>query len=132
MLVMDLVFVFLMAVLFSVLLTSGFGWRHPAREEMWPAGIFLFTILFLVMLGGGLWIEPWGPLVAGVAWVPYLMLGLLVLLLVLAAAAPARPSRTPAEAAQETEEATAIGAVFGVFFWILVVALLVSIVVRFL
>lgn len=88
--------------------------------------LFFFVILFLASWAGGLWLQPFGPAVWGVAWLPFVLVGIFVALLLAAAASPGRyPSATgPVE---RDAPAAAAALAFGVFFWLLVIGLLVAI-----
>jgi len=62
----NLLFVFLFALLLGSILSWGFGWRHPARSDAVGASfLFLFLILLLAMWAGGVWFVPWGPALGG-------------------------------------------------------------------
>ena len=89
--------------------------------------LFFFLILFLASWAGGLWLVPFGPLAWEVSWLPMVAVGLFVALLLAAAAASS--DRYPGSIGSVDRDTTAAAAaiVFGVFFWILVVALLAAI-----
>jgi len=130
MILMDFVFVFIFALILSAILGRGFGWRHPAnRDAAGPSMLFLFLILLFVMWAGGAWIPLWGPVWFGAPWLTLLLIGLAVALLILALAAPAAetPPAQP-EAIREKEDAVAVGAVFGIFFWVLIAGLLIAVI----
>lgn len=127
MVLVDLFAILLIALILSSVLTWGFGWRHPARRE--PVGaslLFIFLILALSMWAAGGWIAPFGPVWYGTAFVDFLLIGLFVCLLVLALAEPKRPPVTGREAVEEVRESETVAVVFGMFFWVLVIVLLVA------
>jgi hypothetical protein len=135
MVLIDVLFIFLVALLFSAILVGAFTWRHPAQNSAWIALLFLFAIFFLAAFAGGLWIGPIGPTLLGGYWLPYLIVGLAIALLLLAAGSfpvdPRSARREPVNLQAQTdleEEADATTA-FGIFFWILFVVLIVAIVV---
>jgi NADH:ubiquinone oxidoreductase subunit 6 (subunit J) len=132
MIIIDLLMVFLFAIILTSVVTWGFGWRHPAGSETVGASVlFLFVILMLAMWAGGAWLPPWGPVWNGTSWLNLLMIGLLVSLLILAVTAPKRRPRSPQEAAEQAEESAVVGTVFGIFFWILFMGLLVAALVQY-
>lgn len=75
---------------------------------------------------------PFGPVIAGSYWLPFILVGLFVLLLLAAASAPPRPPRMAAEAQAEAREAETAGTVLSVFFWVLLVGLLIAILLSYL
>ncbi len=96
----------------------------------WALWWMFLLLVFLAAWAGGVWITPVGPQLFGRYWLPFLLAGLFFALL-LAAAAPVSPPRTE-EAAQlvaQAEEATSTGV--SIFFWILLLALIVAIVVAY-
>ena len=131
---LDLIAAVLIALIFSMILVGVFGWQRPNREGTGPAMVFLFLLLLVVVWAGGIWMEPVGPIIWGIAWIPFLVIGFLAALVVLAVIPPRRP-RTRREAVQQAEaqEKTEAGvdAAISVFFWLLVVLLIVAIIVRY-
>jgi len=120
------------AVLLSALLVGLFGWRYPGREEPWPAVLFFFLVLFLATWAAGLWVSPVVVGAGGGYWLTFFVIAVLLALLLAATAPPRRPPRTAREAAEEAQSAAAAQAVFGVFFWILILGLIAVIVIRLL
>ncbi|MDD2239981.1 MAG: hypothetical protein PHI93_04895 [Kiritimatiellae bacterium] len=133
MIIPDLAFVFLFALVLAGILGWGAGWRHPASHNAVGTSVwFLFLVLMFVMWAGSAWLPPWGPLWRGTAWLSILVIGLLVSLLMLAIATPVRRHGKLREATKQTEDAVVVGTAFGLFFWILMIGLLTAIVVRYL
>ena len=127
-----LLIVLAFALLFSLLLGAGLGWRHPARRDDAGGSLaFAFLILLLSIWAFGAWITPWGPVFYGVPWLSLLLVGLFVTLLILAISAPSRRPRRPATAVTPEREEEAAAAVFGTFFWLLLLGLLIAIVVKY-
>ncbi len=123
----DFLFIVIFAFILSSILTWGFGWRHPARRDASGAAVlFAFLVLFLAMWAGGAWLAPVGPVFYGSSWLGFMMIGIFVVLLILAVAAPERRPPTSVEAEREAEETAAVAVVFGVFFWILIMALMIT------
>lgn len=130
-------FAILISILLALLLVGAAGWRHPRHDSALGATLFLFLLLLFVSWAGGLWIAPYGPTVWGGAWLPTVGIAVITALIVLAiGSSTSPPPRTPEsveEAAIEEEEAvaaTSFAVVFGVFFWLLLGATLVAVIVR--
>lgn len=132
MMILDLVFAIFIAMILASLITGPVGWRHPRLHNAQPTGrratgMFLFLILLPLIWAGGLWLSPMGPEVSGSYWLPPLLVGLLVALLVLAVGSAGGPTtlgdnaRAGAGAEPDIGEAATIGitALFGLFFWLL-------------
>ena len=120
---LNLLFVFLFALVFSSILGWGLGWRHPARADAAGVSIlFLFVILLVVMWAGAAWLPPLGPAFYGTSWLTILIVGLVVSLLVLAVSMPVRRRTIPRETEIKAEQEAAA---FGVFFWVLILGLLI-------
>ena len=132
MIVLDVLVVIVIAMALSLLLTSGFRWRHPrGGESAGSAILFLFLILAFAMLAAGAWLPPLGPPFWGSSFFTFFLAGLFVVLVILAVAPP--PRRRPAtraEAIEEIRESEAAGMVFGVLFWILLLGLITVLVLR--
>jgi len=129
---MDILFAFVAAVVFTLLLAGLLGWRHPAGAATGAgeAILFAFIVLFLGAWVGGVWIAPFGPTLGGVTWVPFALAALFVMFLLLAAAPLRRTSRS-ARPEQQQLEAPVPAIVFGGFFWLLVVALIIALIVAY-
>lgn len=127
MIIGDFLAVLFLALILSSLLTWGFGWRHPARSE--PVGasvVFVFLVLGLGMWAFGAWIPPVGPIWFGTAFVDLLLIGLFISLLILALAGPRRLPKTREEAVAEVRESETAAVVFGTFFWLFVLGLVIA------
>lgn len=120
-----LVIAILFALIFSLIFSLGLRKSGP-----WPNFGIFFLIVFLAILAGGIWITPVGPSVWGVYWAPMLVIALLTSL-ILAAATPDHKPRTRTEAIKQAEEEQDAAAVLGIFFWILIIAFIATIVIRF-
>jgi hypothetical protein len=123
-------FALLVATVFAVTLVSGLGRIGPGP---WSGILFFLFLLFLLAWAGGLWLPPSGPGISDVQFLPFLMAGLLGLLLI-AAIIPRRARGTMRDAIEETEkrheQQDVSGITLGVFYWIVVVLLVASIVAR--
>jgi hypothetical protein len=100
--------------------------------------LWLFLIIFLATWAGGVWIKPFGPTLWGIHWLAFLVAGLFVLAL-LAVAIPRRAPRGRRETldmlervARERELEQVTYLTLGAFFWILLAALVIAILFRYL
>jgi hypothetical protein len=121
MFLMDLLFALVIGVLFTVLFAVLFRARGP-----WASLLVFFFIVFLAAWTGGLWLDPFGPPLFGVYWLPFLLIGLFFALLLAAATPPVPRTRTEA-----VVEAKASALAFNVFFWVLIVGLIVAVLVAY-
>lgn len=134
MFLLDLLFAFFLALVLASLIAGPAGWRHPRLASGRAAAIFLFLVLLPLIWAGGLWLSPMGPEVNGSYWLPTLLVGLLLGLLVLsigsAAGDPTLRGDIPPAAEPDPSEAAALGitAIFGAFFWLLLLAGIASVV----
>ena len=89
-----------------------------------PWGSLWSFILILVLAGvaAEAWIEPVGPVVWNVAWIPTLLV-ILMFALLLASASPPAGDRESSRGPNPSEEESAVIAIGG-FFWIFLLALL--------
>lgn len=119
----DLLFVVVVAMLFSLILAVALRWRHPRRAEGgWPAAVFLFMLFLFGVWAIGAWASPAGPPMWGRHWLPFVVAGF-VLALIVAAVSPANPR--PDLATEPRDAASsAVVTIFGVLFWLTVVVLL--------
>ena len=116
------------AALLSLIFAIGFRTRGP-----WGSILVFFAVIFLSSWAGGLWLPSMGPPLWGVYWIPFLLAGVIIALVLIATVAPERPKST-VKLVEPGEQATAAGrarSVLGIFFWILIAALVVAIVSRY-
>ncbi|MFO8146132.1 MAG: hypothetical protein ACQEWG_01120 [Bacteroidota bacterium] len=124
--IIGIIILFFIALLVGALFTYGFKTRTP-----WGAFWAFLLLLFLAALAGRYWIQPVGPQLYGVAWAPVLFFVFIIALLI-AASAPADDYATPKEPVDpELREPEVRGtvAVFGLFFWLLLLFFLIAIIV---
>ena len=127
----DLMIVFGIAVILSLLLAGPFAWRRPGQGVFWGNVFFLFLVFFFISWAGGVWLPPFGPVLWGAYWMPFVLTAVIVGLLLLALV-PARRPRTRREAIiQQAKEETAARTTLDFFLWILVLGLLIAIIVRY-
>ncbi len=121
----DLLFVLVLTVLFTAIFAGGFR-----RQSDWGDLVFFFVLLFLMTWAFGGWIPPFGPMLWGVVWSPFVITGLLIALLLTVFVEP-RPPRTSSEKARQQEETRKSIVILDVFFWILLIGLLAVIILRY-
>jgi hypothetical protein len=117
----ELLILGLIAVAITLVFSFGFKNRGP-----WGNIWVFFALIFLGIWAASRWIEPFGPVYMGVAWIPILLFGFLIALL-LSAAVPIKSYRqkqreADAPAEPPSEDSTRLQA-FGIFFWLLVITL---------
>lgn len=124
----DFLFALCIALLLSAIFTLVFGRRGP-----WESVLVFFLLVFLASWAGGVWLSPFGPVLWGSYWFPFLVAGF-VIALVLASMPPGRSESTVdlVEQAEEEREAKALLSALGIFFWILILALLAAIIFGYL
>jgi len=127
----------LIAVCISLILSALFvlATRRGGRKT---GLLWLFLVLFLATWAGGVWLKPFGPTVWGIHWLSFLFAGLFVLA-ILAIAAPGRAPRGRRETldmlervARERELDQLTYLTLSAFFWILLAALTIAIIIRYL
>jgi hypothetical protein len=105
------------------------------RVGPWNGWLWFALVLFLFTWAGGVWVGPYGPILWGFGWLPFLFFGLIFAFL-MAAAVPPRPPRTSREAvaqAQAKREGVVLtGIALGFFFWILMALLIAALIIYYL
>jgi MFS family permease len=113
-------------------------YMHVTREAGQRTGlIWLFLIIFLATWAGGIWLRPFGPTVWGIRWIVFLLAGLIIVLFLfifIPRKAPRGRHETldmleRIEEEKELEKVTYI--TLSVFFWILLSALVIAIILRY-
>ena len=124
---LNLLLVFLIALVLAAILVYGFGRRGPG-----PASGFLFflTMVFLATWVGSVWIHPIGPELWGVPWVPILIIGLIVMLIIAAVLAPVENEEIAPDE-EGVAPPTAPGWGCGLIFWLLTAILIVAAIARY-
>ena len=127
----DLMIVFVIALVLSLLFAGPFAWRRPGQRVFWGNAFFLFLVFFFISWAGGVWLPPFGPVLWGVYWAPFVLTAFIVGLLLLALIPPRLP-RTRREATiQRAKEEMAVKTALDFFLWTLVSGLLIAIIVRY-
>lgn len=133
MIVLELLFAFIVALILSTLLMLIWG-----RESTRTGFLWVFLIIFLGTWAGGVWVRPLGPLLLGIYWLPFLSSGLIVAL-IFAVSAPQRPPRKRHETLKMLDrirreeglrKATYI--TLSSFFWVLLFLMIAAIIIRYL
>lgn len=121
-----LLFALVIACILTVIFAIGF------RRQGWGIGLMLFfLILFLATWAGGLWLTPIGPLWWGVPWLSFLLVGIMMALLLVALIPNGRRPRAAGDPKQKARASADTLVAIDVFFWVLIVGLLVTIVIRY-
>lgn len=95
------------------------GLRFRPSTPAWS----LFVIFFCAIWAGGVWVMPAGPSHLGIKWLPFLLIAILLTVLVVALAPHgSRSHRDELEVEREVQ----VG--LGLFFWVLIGALIAAIV----
>ena len=112
---------FILTILFSVLLKNKGPWGG-----LWV----VFIIIFLASWAGHLWISPIGPLVGNVSIVPIVIVGIIIAVILAAVSRPTIRNKPPKiEAEWQEPPKEAVNAVtVGVFYWVLLVILIFTII----
>ena len=109
------------------------------RKQGLRKGLFLlFLILFLATWAGGVWMKPFGPVLWGIHWLTFLLVGAVVALILAVAQSKSEPHGRQEtiemleRMKQEREVEKAVWVTLTIFFWVLVLILLSAIVIRYL
>jgi hypothetical protein len=129
---LDFLFALVVAILAGSMLAGALGWKRRIFGGSGRTILFLFIMFLLAIWAGGIWIAPFGPLLWGAYWAPFLAAALFVTL-VLAAVISSHPHRprNRREAIQQAETKQSIAVAFGLFFWLLLALLIASIIIRY-
>jgi hypothetical protein len=127
MILFESLLVLLITAGFTVIFAVGFR-RHTDWRVLFP----FFLILFLATWATGIWLTPMGPTLRGTFWIPFLVVGLLYALLLTALIPPSRPPHPLREEGRKADEGRETLLVLDVFFLMLVVALGIVIIIRYL
>lgn len=109
-----------MALLLTVVFAAGFGRRGP-----WGTTWAFLLVVFLTAWALGVWLTPLGPVEVAVAWLPFVLGGVIA-----AAALTAAGGRQPRGAAGGRGPGAARAAV-GAFFWGLLAVLAMTVILGY-
>lgn len=101
-----------MSLAIGLLLTALFGAGLRMRGP-WESLFVFFALVSLSAWAGGSWLSPRGPMLWGITWVPFVVVGSIVALFL--AATPKRNTPDEQEEALAAEEM-----ILGNIFWILI------------
>lgn len=128
MLIVELLIALVFAVLLTLVLSAGFGRKGP-----WASVVTFFLVVFLATWTMGIWFVPFGPVLFGVSWLPFLIGGLIVALVMASAVPPqALPGANSAKEQPGQEKPVERQKRFDVFFVVVMVALVAALVVGYL
>ncbi len=124
MIFVELLFALAIALFFTVVFTV-----LGRRARSWPIVLVFFLLIFLGAWAGGIWITPVGPTFIGIYWISFFTAGLIfALLLVAVTAFSSRPSQDSKDEIREEED---LEITISMFFWILLLALVVAIIIGY-
>jgi hypothetical protein len=117
------------AILIALLLTLIFSttFRHKGP---WGGLLFFFLVIFLASWASQLWINPFGPVLFGVAWVPLIFVAVLIAVLLLAMGSSAI-DQAPVRPGPETTPGDGSILAIGFFFWLLILILISAIAIGY-
>jgi hypothetical protein len=117
------------ALCIALILSAVFAWGLRQKGP-WASFVAFFLLIFLASWAGGVWLQPMGPFLWGYQWVPFLLVGLIFALFLAAIPVSPESSVDLVSRKKEEEEKRAVLSAFGVF-WILIIALIVAIGMRY-
>ena len=123
----DLLFALVIAVAL-VLILGALGRRGP-----WPGFFWVFLLIFLFTWVMGTWAAPYGPVLWGVSWMPFVLFGV-ILAFIIAAAAPPRRRGKPGDLADREGDPMpegTVGVAIGFFFWLALIGLVAALIARY-
>jgi hypothetical protein len=125
----------LLGLMFALAIGISIAWTWSVAFDThgpWNSFFWFFLVIFLFSWGGGSWVTPFGPLGWGVAWMPFLVMGIFMALLLTAVTPRSNRSRTrsgdglamPVKSKGRAPAATPeLDAAVDVFFWLFIVVL---------
>ena len=123
---LELIAIFLLSLFITLLFVFALGARGPFGKT-WT----FFIIIFLAIIAADLWINPIGPIVWGIAWIPLLVFGIIVALVLAIAKNPAREKNITTKAESEedvTSRKANVSATLGALFWVILILLVIAVV----
>jgi len=108
MFIIEMTFSLAIGLLLTALFGAGLRMRGP-----WESMFVFFCLVSLSTWAGGSWLSPRGPILWGISWVPFLVVGSIAALFL--AATPTRDTPAQQEAELQREEV-----ILGNVFWILI------------
>lgn len=117
---LELLVVLVLALLVALTVSALVG-----RPGPWGRFWALWLVLFLGAWALGVWIEPFGPALWGVTWLPFFLV--LVVLALLLAAVPVGVGRSAQQPDEPKREAAVETLALGFVFWLLLAVFLLMI-----
>lgn len=115
------------ALAVGILLTAILAATLPVRR-LWRGWLLFFGVVLLAAWAGGVWLPPVGPSMFGIAWMPFLFVGLVIGLLL--APSVRRGARAAGQQARGDEK-VAMETSFSVLIWVLMIGLAVAILLAY-
>ena len=136
MFIAEFIIAFVVAVFFSVLLVFALGWERPDRKGVLPTILYLFILIFLFTWAGGIWLTPMAPTTWNISWLPFFIVGFIITLMLITLIPPRwRRHRSTIEIIEKKEDERIdreTAKVLNIFFWVLLIILTITIIVRYL
>ena len=124
----ELLLALAIAIILTLILVPMLGWRTSAGRRFSGAVLSIFGVIFLASWAAGVWVTPVGPMMTGVAVLPFLIMGVITALLVLTLAPPrTKTSANFEEAAQREQAREEADLALSGFFWLLFIGLAILI-----
>jgi len=124
---------FVIALALTLIFVVGLGSGRGNGADAWGSFLLFLFIIWAGTWAIGSWVLPVGPVAYGLPWVSFLVIGLLVALI--AAAATATATHHVPASGRWGDEAPTEGArslaVFGLFFWLLLLLVVLAILARY-
>ena len=115
------------ALAVAILLTAILAATLPARR-LWRGWLLFFGVVLLSAWAGGVWLPPVGPSMFGIAWMPFLFVGLVVALLL---APSVRRRAREGDRSRDGADDVPVETTFSVLIWVLMIGLAVAILLAY-
>ena len=99
--------------------------------------VWLFLMIFLATWAGGTWLKPFGPTLWGIHWLAFLLVGIIIVMFLVIFI----PQKTPKgrqdtldmlERIEQEKELEKVAYItLNIFFWVLLSALVIAIILRY-
>jgi hypothetical protein len=122
--ILYLVYLLVIALIIGALFYYVIGVKGP-WDRFWP----FMVIILLSVLAAGLWVQPVGPNLKGIYWLPPLATGLLMALLLASANQTPPPNKGFEEHLNHLPEQKVVNAALHSFFWIVIALFLILVMI---
>jgi hypothetical protein len=126
MIFIDFLFALIIALLFTSIIVHGFRWRRSGSTTSGSAFIFAFIWILLLTWFGGVWVRPFGPVLWGGYWLPFLIVGFFFTALFLALLTPYKADKKEGEKVSGTA-----GTTLGGFFWFILFLIIIGLIIHY-